>query len=153
MPLLKPTDDRLYQVCEPVADINAQVWPVMPDMLHQMNRAKWAVGLSAPQLGIMLRFFCYRNPAISYVINPIILERSKEVVLGRESCLSWPGRWGVVPRHKTIRCRWTDERGTLIEREVVGLYAKVFQHEIDHLDGKTIFPRPEVRQPKPEEQK
>lgn len=153
MHLLKPTDDRLYQACEPVTDINAQVWPEMPNFLAVMNRAKFAVGLSAPQLGIMLRFFCYRNPSLSYVVNPVILERSKEVVLGREGCLSWPGRWAAVPRNKKIRVRWTDERGVLYEREVTGLHAKVFQHEIDHLDGKNIFPRPEEKKPNPEEQK
>jgi peptide deformylase len=142
MPLLRPDDPRLYEKSLPVEDINGQVWPQMPNFLAIMNRAKFAVGLSAPQLGIMLRFFCYRNPGISYVINPVVLSRSKEVVTGREGCLSWAGKWAVVPRNKSLRVSWTDERGVAYEKDVVGLYAKVFQHEIDHLDGITIFPRP-----------
>ncbi len=153
MPIIKPTDPRLYLVAEPVSDVNAQVWPHMPEILFCLNRAKFAIALSAPQIGVSLRFFAYRSPAMSYAINPEILDKSKEMELGREGCLSWPGKWAAVPRHKRIRARWTDERGVLYEKELTGVFAKVFQHEIDHLDGKNIFPRPEVKPPNPEETK
>ena len=58
---------------------------------------------------------------------------------GWEGCLSVPGMRGIVPRHARIRYRGYDPFGMLIEREVDGFHARVFQHEFDHLDG-VLYP-------------
>ena len=58
---------------------------------------------------------------------------------GWEGCLSVPGMRGLVARPAHIRYRGYDEFGTLIEREVTGFHARVFQHEYDHLDG-VLYP-------------
>lgn len=142
MPLLKPSDPRLYEPSAPVADIQAEVLPKIPVLLLELNRARNSVALSAPQVGIMLRFFVYRSPALSVVVNPVILSR-EGVQVSREGCLSWPGKFTTLARSKVIRVRWQDENGTLHEKDISGRFACVFQHEIDHLDGKCIFPRPQ----------
>ena len=145
MPLLKPTDERLYQKSAYVEDLPRQMHPHMPEMHQLMNAARHAVGLSAPQIGVLFRFFVYRNISLSWVVNPIIVAHSDVVVVSREGCLSWPGRFTGVPRFKTCTIRWSDENGEVIERELKLLQAMIFQHEIDHLNGKNIFPRPEAK--------
>lgn len=142
MPLLKPSDPRLYEVSPEVADIAEQVVPKIPVLLMELNRARQSVALSAPQVGIMLRFFVYRSPGLSVVVNPVILSR-EGVQPSREGCLSWPGKFTTLARSKVVRVRWQDENGALHEKDITGRFACIFQHEIDHLDGKCIFPRPQ----------
>ena len=69
------------------------------------------------------------------LLNPEWLHRSPSSVEGWEGCLSVPGLRGLVPRADTVRVQGLDRRGQIVELEASGLFARVLQHEIDHLDG------------------
>lgn len=76
------------------------------------------------------------------VVNPEILERSAETVVGFEGCLSLPDAPELVRRASEVRVRFTDAgTGALVERDLGGLPAAVFQHELDHLDGVLVCDR------------
>jgi peptide deformylase len=69
------------------------------------------------------------------VINPEIIKRSREMVDGVEACLSIPGYFGRVERHVAVTIRGQDRNGKSIRIKAFDWQARVFQHEIDHLDG------------------
>lgn len=105
-----------------------------------------AVGMSAPQANQSVRIFVmlsrkgklYPNaPEIApmEVINPEILSQSDEKCRGWESCYSMPGYTSLITRPITIRARWKDRHGKTIEQDLHDLAARVFLHELDHLDG------------------
>jgi len=121
-------------------------------------RAYDGLGLAAPQLGYDKRAFAllaprpwmeeksraignFRFKRRSFVpmyvacVNPQILSRSEESVVGMESCLSVPDEIVLVQRSQRITVSYENEKGDKEERELSGLPAVVFQHELDHLDG------------------
>jgi peptide deformylase len=75
------------------------------------------------------------------VINPEIIERSDEVVVGWEGCLSIPGIRGLVSRHRRIRARYWTIEGVEVDREFDDFVARIFQHEHDHLRGIVFLDR------------
>jgi len=112
------------------------------EMLETMRRAN-GVGLAAPQVGIRQRFFVAELPADeeedlpaeTYIVfNPEIVKSSGEQV-GTEGCLSIPGYVGEVARAAEITVKGIDETGRPVRHKAEGYLARVFQHEIDHLDG------------------
>ncbi|MEV0892510.1 peptide deformylase [Promicromonospora sp. NPDC050262] len=116
--------------------------------LRELNGA----GLAAPQIGVPVRaaivevrrtdvFPDRPETGLIQILNPTVLERSAETVLDWEGCFSVPGYLGQVPRSESITVRYTDETGQTITTEVSGYAARVFQHEIDHLDGLVYLDR------------
>jgi peptide deformylase len=111
-------------------------------MLDTMRKAN-GVGLAAPQVGVLQRFFVVElpedeendQPRETYVLfNPkIVKERGEQI--GYEGCLSIPGYIGEVSRREQITIEGLNERGRSVRLKVEGYLARVFQHEIDHLDG------------------
>ena len=69
------------------------------------------------------------------VVNPEIIWRSEEMVIGVEGCLSIPGLAGEVERHEAVKVRGLDVYGRPVKYDLKGWIARIFQHEIDHLDG------------------
>ncbi len=111
-------------------------------MLEKMREAN-GVGLAAPQVGVLQRFFVAElpedeennQPRETYILfNPEIVKNSGEQV-GYEGCLSIPGYIGEVARAETISVKGLDEGGRPVRYKLEGYMARVFQHEIDHLDG------------------
>jgi peptide deformylase len=111
-------------------------------MLETMREAD-GVGLAAPQVGVLQRFFVVelpedeenKLPAETYVLfNPEIVKGRGEQI-GIEGCLSIPGYVGEVARQEQITIKGLDERGRPVRFKAKGYLARVFQHEIDHLDG------------------
>ncbi|OGL72990.1 peptide deformylase [Candidatus Uhrbacteria bacterium RIFCSPHIGHO2_12_FULL_60_25] len=94
------------------------------------------VGLAAPQIGRMERIIAVqeREKVVIY-LNPEIVKSSSTMQTGEEGCLSVPGKFGMVERHKRIRVRAVDRHGREVEFDASGFPAVVFQHEIDHLNG------------------
>lgn len=99
------------------------------------------VGIAAPQVGVLRRVvvvqrFDKAGTPFEVYVNPEIVERSEEVTLGPEGCLSVPDRRGEVLRASAITIRYRDAV-TFEPREehIEGFSAIIFQHEIDHLDG------------------
>ena len=108
------------------------------------------VGIAAPQVAASVRLFIVASrPSPRYptaptmeptaMINPRILDRSGELVSGWEGCLSVPGTRGFVPRDLTIEVEYFTRHGDRLHQELTGFIARIFQHELDHLDG-ILFP-------------
>lgn len=95
-----------------------------------------ALGLAAPQLGYPVRAIIVRlGDETKVLLNPEVVERSQELQVDSEACLSLPGVEAEVPRARWVRLRALDEEGREVEVEAEGLEARLLQHEIDHLDG------------------
>jgi peptide deformylase len=111
-------------------------------MLETMREAN-GVGLAAPQVGVLQRFFVVElpedeeneQPRETYILfNPEIIKGKGEQV-GYEGCLSIPGYIGEVARQEQITVKGMNEKGKAVRLKVEGYLSRVFQHEIDHLDG------------------
>jgi len=138
----------LRQKTRPVTRFDDELQQLIDDMIDTMRAAK-GVGLAAPQVGRLLRLTVIETlPDVDdegndiegtrelYVIaNPEIVWRSRDMVDGIEGCLSIPGYLGEVERHASIRVRARDRHGKKIRLRLRGWTARIFQHEIDHLDG------------------
>ena len=112
---------------------------LIKDMIETMRDAP-GVGLAAPQVGILERIFVWEvEGEHGAVIDPVIVERSSETDEEEEGCLSLPGLVFPVVRPATVIVEGLDENGDPIRIEADDLLARVFQHEIDHLDG-VLFP-------------
>ena len=132
-------DPRLTTVCEPVSAIDDGLIKLMDDMFETMYAAP-GIGLAAPQVGILKRFFVVdvgdddaRDPHV--FINPEITERSAETSFYEEGCLSLPKQFGDVERAERIALRYQDRLGNLVTLEADGMLARCIQHEMDHIDG------------------
>jgi len=110
------------------------------------------LGLAAPQVYQSYRIFiiaCHPTPLYpnaptvppTIVINPEILSASEEKLKDWEGCLSIPGIRALVPRHKTISVKYTNEEGKTVQCEYTDILARIFQHELDHLNGLVFLDR------------
>lgn len=121
---------------------------LIDDMTETMIAAP-GVGLAAPQVDVSQRLIVVRLPddeeskeeygdqaGVLYVVaNPEIARASEEMVEGVEGCLSIPNYLGLVDRHEAVTVKGQDRHGKEIRIKAKGWLARVFQHEIDHLDG------------------
>lgn len=103
--------------------------------LQKLMKKEGGIGLAANQVGDMRRYFVWD---IGMCINPEITWTSEHEDTLIESCLSFPGVSMPCKRPSSIRVRFIDERGVLIERGYDGRSARIFQHELDHLNGLCI---------------
>lgn len=128
-------DDLLRKRSREIEVIDDKLKTLVMDMAETMDTAK-GVGLAAPQIGILKRLILVRESEtlITVAINPEILEKEGEVV-DEEGCLSVPEQFGNVKRPEKIKIRYKDLQGQTIEREITDYTARIFCHEIDHLDG------------------
>jgi peptide deformylase len=133
----------LRKKAEPISKFDKDLQKLVDDMVETMREAP-GVGLAAPQVGISERVvvieFGHEDdediPKQLYVlINPEIVKMSDETVRGIEGCLSVPGLVGSVDRARVVTVRAQDQQGKKIKIRAVGWLARIFQHEIDHLDG------------------
>ena len=114
---------------------------LMGDMLDTMREAP-GVGLAGPQVGVLERIFVWEvDGEHGAVINPAILERSRETVTEEEGCLSLPGLYYPVVRAARVVVEGIDESGAPVRLEAEDLLARVCQHEVDHLDGVLFIDR------------
>ncbi len=151
---LDPTHPLLNQRAEEVA-VHEIPLPTTQSIIDQMFEAaqgeridgikRSLVGLAAPQIGIAKRIILVdmavkseRNVLgdLKAFVNPEILWHSEEVLWDREGCFSVDRRiGGVVPRAESIKLIAYDRYGNPIIQEIIGFTARIFQHEIDHLNG------------------
>ncbi len=139
----------LRQTSEPVKDItNPSVQSLIDDMLATVADVN-GVGIAAPQVYVPLRIFIISSrPNARYphapemepfaVINPELIISSEDAVKDWEGCLSIPGIRGLVPRSRRIGTRYLTRAGLIREEEFTDFAARIFQHELDHLNG-TVF--------------
>ncbi|NLH45587.1 MAG: peptide deformylase [Acholeplasmataceae bacterium] len=117
-----------------VKKVNRKIMDLIRDMADTMYHAN-GVGLAAPQVGISKRVITIDiGSGLISLINPEIVEQ-KGNQTDIEGCLSIPGIVGEVIRPNWVRIRSLNEKGEQVELEGMGLLARAFCHEIDHLDG------------------
>jgi peptide deformylase len=139
--ILRYPDPRLHTVAKPVVAVDERVRKLVDDMLETMYGAE-GVGLAATQVDVHERVIvmdtseAHDTPRV--LINPEIVGRSEEMLLGDEGCLSVPAVYEKVPRHARVTVRALDREGQAYEFEAEGLTAVCVQHEMDHLVGKVF---------------
>jgi len=145
LPIIETPDPRLRTVSTPVEAIDAELQTLIDDMFETMYAAP-GIGLAAIQVGVPKRLLVIdlqeeegedgkpiRDPRV--FINPEIIEKSDEVQLYNEGCLSVPDQYAEVERPAVIRARWQDREGKTNEEQLDGLLGICLQHEMDHLEG------------------
>ena len=130
----------------PVSLISKYENTIIPDMLKLMKE-KHGVGLAGPQVGIKRTFFVmlYGGHYIS-CYNPSWTAKNPKRAISKEGCLTYPPTWlnqKAVLRYKLINTEFINSEGSPIKIKMRGIDAIIFQHECDHLIGKTIFLDPE----------
>lgn len=132
-------DPCLTTACAPVDSIDGKLERLMDDMLDTMYAAP-GIGLAAPQVGVLKRFFVVdvgeddaRDPR--FFINPEITARSETKSVYEEGCLSLPKHFADVERADAISVSYQDRTGTERTLDADGMLARCIQHEMDHLDG------------------
>jgi peptide deformylase len=118
-----------------VREFDKPLRQLVDDMTETMLEAP-GQGLAAPQIGVPLRVFTYHvdEIGVGHVINPV-LELSGETQVDIEGCLSIPGLTFDVERPSSAKLKGQDVEGAVVEIEASEILARVFQHEVDHLDG------------------
>lgn len=136
MEILHLGDERLRQKSVPVAEVNDELRAIINQMFDIMDSHD-GVGLAAPQVGILQRFFVLRSDDdIKRVfINPQIIQTSAETTPYEEGCLSIPKLYEEIIRPKKVTVQALNENGKPFILEADGLLARIIQHENDHLDG------------------
>ena len=133
-------DPVLRQVTSDVDNIDESVLRLVEDMIETMNEAP-GVGLAATQVGVQKRLFVYDiGDGPSVVLNGRITESSGEWTY-EEGCLSVPGLYWPITRPNHVLLEGIDLDGNEIKLEGSELLGRVFQHEIDHLDGVLLIER------------
>ena len=132
----------LRKVCRVVVDFDDKLEGLSREMIETMHDPKApGIGIAAPQVGVDLRVFVVTLGVESkkdrdvVMVNPEVLTESKEVNLAEEGCLSLPGVYGNVLRPVSIEVQYQDLKGKLLRKTLKGLDARVFLHELDHLNG------------------
>lgn len=144
-------DEVLRKKTRRVRDFDGKLHELLDDLLETMDEAA-GVGLAAPQVGVSERVLVIRLPddeeeygeeagVLYEIVNPEIIRTSRETVSGVEACLSIPGYFGEVERAVDIVVRAQDRHGNEIRVKPRDWLARVFQHEIDHLDGVLFIDR------------
>ena len=130
----------LRKVSKPVKTITPEVHLLISNMIETMKSAP-GIGLAAPQVGELKRIIIADiGEGLHVLINPKIVKKSgKQTIV--EGCLSVPGVEGPVERAAKVTVKAINKAGENITVDAEGLLATVFQHEIDHLDGKLFIDR------------
>ena len=126
-----------------VSQYSNELHTLIDDMVETM-RAAPGVGLAAPQVNVQLRVIVVEfgdeedeeiPPKLYIIVNPELSKFSQELVTGTEGCLSIPGYVGEVERSKTVIVKGFNRQGNPLKIKAKGWLARIFQHEVDHLDG------------------
>lgn len=135
----------LLRRADPLRDPTAAATrALIRDMIETLADAR-GLGLAAPQVYESARLILAHVPdaagavdraaAPLVLVNPVLTALDDTTDLAFEGCLSIPGLRGLVRRHRRVGLVASDNEGRLVEREAAGLFARILQHEVDHLDG------------------
>jgi len=142
--VIKLPHPTLRKKARDVHDFGDEFQELVEDMVETM-RVEDGVGLAAPQVNQSFRVVVVEYPEddsqedapkkLFVMVNPEIVKRSEETILGIEGCLSVPDIVGEVERSEKVEVRGLNRYGKKMKVRTKGWLARVFQHEIDHLDG------------------
>ena len=147
-----------------VTTFDKNLQALVNDMIETMREAP-GVGLAAPQVNVPERLIVVeyaeedeeaedqpeKPKKLFVLINPEIVKKSEEMLMGVEGCLSIPGLVGEVERHALVQVKGLNRHGKPIKVKAEGWLARIFQHEIDHLNG-VLFTDRAIRVWKPQEE-
>jgi peptide deformylase len=140
MPIRLFGDPVLRERAKEVTEFDERLAKLAEDMLETM-RAASGLGLAANQVGVLRRLFTWElfsedgSSEHGAWVNPEVLETSEELQEGEEGCLSFPGLFYPTPRPLEARLRVQDLHGEVHEVTGVGTLARIYLHELDHLNG------------------
>ncbi|WP_425361737.1 peptide deformylase [Candidatus Tisiphia endosymbiont of Mystacides longicornis] len=148
LPIVTAPDSRLKQKSLPVGTVNDTIRKLMDDMVETMYHDH-GVGLAAIQIGIVKRILVVdlQNSDDTervegfyplFIVDPEIIDKSKELVVALEGCLSLPEQQIEIARSESISIRFLDYNNRQQELKADAWLARVIQHEMDHLDGKLL---------------
>lgn len=144
-------DPVLRRKARKVTDFGPELNRLLDDMVETMREAP-GVGLAAPQVAVPLRIIVVEYsthededvpPKLYQVVNPEIVRFSEDKEVGTEGCLSIPGIVGDVERPLGVMVKGFNRAGKPIRIKANGWLARIFQHEVDHLDGVLFTDRAE----------
>lgn len=133
----------LRRKAKKVTNFDGDLQQLIDDMVDTMREAP-GVGLAAPQVAISERVVVVEfgdeedesvEPRLYVVVNPEIVKHSNETVNGVEGCLSIPNVVGDVDRYESVVVKGQNRHGKPLKIKASGWLARIFQHEIDHLEG------------------
>jgi peptide deformylase len=136
-------DPVLKTTAAPVTDIDGKLVALTTEMLDVMYEAP-GIGLAAPQIGIQKSIFVWDlgdDDGPRTILNPVIAEYGTDEWVYDEGCLSIPGLYVEMVRPKTIHVTGIDLDGNDVSFEADELLSRLFQHEVDHLNGVLMFER------------
>jgi peptide deformylase len=157
-PIITPDNPILRRKAHAVKNANdPSLQTLIDDMIETMRDAP-GVGLAAPQVAVSQRLVVIEyapgsenadrpedapppEPKLYVILNPEITLRSDEMLDGVEGCLSIPGYAGSVLRHESVTVKALNRKGRPVKIKARGWLARIFQHEIDHLDGVLFIDR------------
>ncbi|WP_036481401.1 peptide deformylase [Myxosarcina sp. GI1] len=136
---------------EKIIDTNENLIKLIDSLIATATAAK-GVGIAAPQVSQSYRLFIVAShPNQRYphaptmpptaMLNPRIISHSNEIVKDWEGCLSVPNLRGLVPRYREIEVEYVTREGKLERKILTDFVARIFQHELDHLDGMIFLDR------------
>ena len=128
-PILREKSKEVREITEEIKNLGQEMVKIVI--------VKEGVGLAGPQVGQLKRIIvvCRQKGLPEVFINPKIVKKNKETEIGEEGCLSFPDLYLKIKRAKGAEIEALDIEGKTIYQKAEGLSARVFQHEIDHLDG------------------
>ena len=142
--VIKLPHPTLRRKAHKVVVFNADLQQLIEDMIETM-RDEPGVGLAAPQVNISQRLIVVEypeddsipnaKPKVFALANPELTQVSDEKVKGIEGCLSVPNLFGEVERSQSVTVRGQNRHGKKVTIKANGWLARIFQHEIDHLNG------------------
>ncbi|MEY3070061.1 MAG: peptide deformylase [Actinomycetota bacterium] len=141
-------DPVLASQAAAVTDIDGKIVRIVEEMFDTLYDSDSGIGLAAPQVGIQRQIFVWdMDDEPMVILNPTITESDGEWVYD-EGCLSIPGLYVEMTRPKMVLMKGIDMNGNEISLEADELEARLFQHELDHLNGVLMFDRMQPEQRK-----
>ena len=132
--IVKMGDPLLRKISKPVETFDAKLHQLLDDMAETLHYAE-GLGLAAPQVGVLRRVCIVEYDGVLYeLINPVLVHSEGKCV-DNEGCLSVEGFRGLVERPEIIDITYFDRYGNSCSQHAEGYFARVFLHEMDHLDG------------------
>lgn len=140
MEVIKYPDPRLLTPCREVILFTPELTVLLEAMWETMKRER-GMGMAANQVGLEYRMFVMSGPSGEklFLINPVVLELSKNACNITEGCLSAPQQLIKLFRPNWATVKYFDENGVGHKRTFVGEHSVCVQHEIEHLDGKSFL--------------
>lgn len=138
--LVDKNNDGLRQKMSKFDFLNPPTDPIqLVKDLSETMLANNGIGLAANQVGLNFNCFVIKANPIIACFNPTIVDQTTEKILLEEGCLTYPGFYVKVKRPTNIKVRYTEPNGNIVTKKFIGMTSRIFQHEIEHLNGEMFY--------------